>query len=964
MPKIPIESEATKIIKIYTGTNDYILYYKKMLRVNPYYLISRELAKYVIKNQHLNPTVMNKWVDIHPYSAYELQKYFKKDKAPEKIFVNKVLAVKPNESIHVWGKMFEEEVYYYSMFITTSAFTKVRQLPAIDWSKYKNRPPKKHQIESVEALIRNPKFILALDMGLGKSYASIIAAKELNFNRTLIVCPATLKLNWKKELMIAGEKEKDIAVVDGNDWKNAKWVIINYDILRNFHHMPQAGVKASDLPLTAIQIAKFDLVIADECFPYKTIVKTNIGDLPIGRIVEEHLNVKVLSYNEVNGNLEYKEIDRFIKKNNSIVLKLSLNNGLFIECTQSHKIYVHNKGYIEADKIKINDELFSLPERINKKTNTEREPILFPQMFRGKGRQTNYYTTQAPRFGGAMPVVQKRFPCQTAYGQRTAILQSKLFSKLENDPTRNTSQTTQHRNTRKNTPIKYYGFSKQPTAGDKYLKTNEEQQPYVKARSVSENAKIFTRGNFFISGRKWTNNTATAKIKKCAGLRMGNGTRNLHSVSGGAIPIATDIIQSRYREFEIKDCDRSRWAVAYKQEVEILGQKKNRSFKRVRVESVEVLESGSGQSNRKLFDGDTSVYNIEVRDTHNYFADDILVSNCHRLKDASSNRSKIFNNFVYNIPNRWLLTGTPITNKPIDYFNLLQICESPLADNWQRYVKTYCNGKRFTNRSTGKKYWVAGGHSNLDELRKYTQNLILRRMKTEVEDLPDKIIRPVYLPLTSTVMYDRYMNEYEDWLNDKIEKEEEIPPWEHLTRLIKIRQMLSLDKIDTTVELAMDFIEEGKKVVIFSCFTETLDYLMEKLGNIAVRLDGSMALINRQKSVDAFQNSPKIKAFCGNIIAGGVGITLTAGEVVIFNDLDWVPTNHVQAEDRVLRIGQKNNVSIFYPLFDETLDIIMFDALTNKKAVINEVMGDKEAAFSETMLKYVVERLKHQELGN
>jgi SWI/SNF-related matrix-associated actin-dependent regulator 1 of chromatin subfamily A len=599
MPKIPIESEATKIIRSYTGTNDYILYYKKMLRVNPYYLISRELAKYVIKNQNLNPTVMNKWVDIHPYSADELQKYFKKDKAPEKIFVNKVLAVKPNESIHVWGKMFEEENYYYSMFITTSAFTKVRHLPEIDWSKYNNRPPKKHQIPAIEKLVANPRFILADDMGLGKTLSAIVAAKEIGAKKILIVCPATLKLNWKKEIEYFEDK-KNVAIVDGNDWKNAKWVIVNYDILRNFHHMPQAGVKASDLPLTAIQIAQFDLVIADEA---------------------------------------------------------------------------------------------------------------------------------------------------------------------------------------------------------------------------------------------------------------------------------------------------------------------------------------------------------------------------HRLKDASSNRSKIFNNFVYNIPNRWLLTGTPITNKPIDYFNLLQICESPLADNWQRYVKTYCDGKRFTNRSTGKKYWVAGGHSNLDELRKYTQNLILRRMKTEVEDLPDKIIRPVYLPLTSTVMYDRYMNEYEDWLNDMIEREEEIPPWEHLTRLIKIRQMLSLDKIDTTVELAMDYIEEGKKVVIFSCFTETLDYLMEKLGNIAVRLDGSMSLINRQKSVDAFQNSPKIKAFCSNIIAGGVGITLTAGEVVIFNDLDWVPTNHVQAEDRVLRIGQKNNVNILYPLFDETLDIIMFDALTSKKAVINEVMGDNEAAFSETMLKYVVERLKHQELN-
>ena len=268
MVKIPIESTATKIIKSYRGTNDYILYYQKMLRINPYYLISHELAKYVIKNQNLSPTVMNKWVDIHPYCAEELKKYFKKEKVPDKIFVNKVLAVTPKESIHVWGKMFEDEKYYYSMFISTSAFTKFRHLPPIDWVKYKNRPPKKHQIPAVEQLVANPKFILADDMGLGKTLSAIVAAKEIGAKRILVVCPATLKLNWKKEISYF-ENPKDIVIVDGNDWKYAKWVIVNYDILRNFHHMPQRGVKASDLPMTPIQISHFDLVIADEAHRLK-----------------------------------------------------------------------------------------------------------------------------------------------------------------------------------------------------------------------------------------------------------------------------------------------------------------------------------------------------------------------------------------------------------------------------------------------------------------------------------------------------------------------------------------------------------------------------------------------------------------------------------------------------------------------------------------------------------------------
>jgi SWI/SNF-related matrix-associated actin-dependent regulator of chromatin subfamily A-like protein 1 len=595
MVKLPIESKAAQLLRSYSGTNNYILYYQKVIKANPSYAVTKTLAKYVIDNYHLVPTIVNKWVDIHPYSANQLKEFFQKDKAPTKIFIHKVLSLKPRESIHIWGKMFEEETYYYSMFISPSAFIKKRPLHEIDWSKYKHRPPKTWQIPAIETLIQHPKFILADDMGLGKSTSAIIAAKEIDAKRILIICPATAKLTWKREIS-AYYDPKLVSVVDGNDWKYNQWVIINYDILRNFHHMPQRGVSLSDLPMTAIQISHFDLVIIDEA---------------------------------------------------------------------------------------------------------------------------------------------------------------------------------------------------------------------------------------------------------------------------------------------------------------------------------------------------------------------------HKLKDATSQRSKIVNNFIYEIPNRWLLTGTPMPNHPIDYFNLLQICESPLADNWMTFVKKYCNAKQFKNRTTKKKYWVVNGHSNLGELHNYTKDIILRRMKTELPDLPDKIIKPIYLPLASTVMYDQYMKEYVDWLAEMEENGEQPPVWEHLTHLMKMRQMLSLDKIDITVELANDIIEEDKKVVIFTCFTETLDYLMERFGNVAVKLDGTMSPYQRQQSIDAFQKNPKIKVFVGNIIAAGINITLTAGEVAIFNDLDWVPANHVQAEDRILRIGQKNNVNIFYPIFDETLDVYMFTALANKKNVINTVLGDKDANFDETMAKYVIEKLKY-----
>jgi SWI/SNF-related matrix-associated actin-dependent regulator 1 of chromatin subfamily A len=101
-----------------------------------------------------------------------------------------------------------------------------------------------------------------------------------------------------------------------------------------------------------------------------------------------------------------------------------------------------------------------------------------------------------------------------------------------------------------------------------------------------------------------------------------------------------------------------------------------------------------------------------------------------------------------------------------------------------------------------------------------------------------------------------------------------------------------------------------------------------------------MSQSQRQFSVDQFQENEKIKVFVGNIKAAGTGITLTAGEAAIFNDLSFLPSDHAQAEDRSYRYGQKNNVLVYYPVFENTVEAIIYDILNNKKQVIATVMGD------------------------
>ena len=313
----------------------------------------------------------------------------------------------------------------------------------------------------------------------------------------------------------------------------------------------------------------------------------------------------------------------------------------------------------------------------------------------------------------------------------------------------------------------------------------------------------------------------------------------------------------------------------------------------------------------------------------------IIIDEAHYIQNGQAQRTKLVNSFVKNIKRLWLLTGTPMTSRPMNYFNLLQLIESPVAQNWMAYAIRYCQGYQF---NAGKrKVWNVTGASNLEELRDRTSRQVLRRLKTEVLDLPDKIISPVYLRLKSK-LYEGLMGEYYDWYENKTEESSSLTV--QFSKLMKVRQVIAEEKIKDTIELAENIIEQDKKVIIFTNFTDTLKKITEHFGKIAVSLDGSTSKPARQFAVDQFQENDKVKVFVGNLKAAGVGLTLTAAEAVIMNDLSFVPSDHSQAEDRAFRYGQKNNVSVYYPIFENSIEGAIYDILIKKKNIFETVMGD------------------------
>ena len=313
----------------------------------------------------------------------------------------------------------------------------------------------------------------------------------------------------------------------------------------------------------------------------------------------------------------------------------------------------------------------------------------------------------------------------------------------------------------------------------------------------------------------------------------------------------------------------------------------------------------------------------------------VILDEAHMVSNAQAQRTKIINNFVKDIKQVWLLTGTPMTSRPINYYNLLNIIESPVAQNWMAYAIRYCQGYQF--RAGNRKVWNVTGASNLEELRERTSKQILRRLKEEVLDLPEKIITPVYLR-TSSREYKDLMGEYYEWLKNK--KEESSSLTIQFSKLMKVRKVIANEKVKETIEFTQNIIDQGKKVIIFTNFTDTLQLIHNHFGKESVYLDGSCNKVQRQFAVDQFQDNEKIKVFVGNLKAAGVGLTLTSAEVVIMNDLSFVPAEHAQAEDRAYRYGQKNNVLVYYPIFENTIEGVIYDILNTKKKIIGTVMGD------------------------
>lgn len=328
----------------------------------------------------------------------------------------------------------------------------------------------------------------------------------------------------------------------------------------------------------------------------------------------------------------------------------------------------------------------------------------------------------------------------------------------------------------------------------------------------------------------------------------------------------------------------------------------------------------------------------------------------HYIKNGSSKRGKASAKLCQAVPTVYLLTGTPVSNRPIEYFNLLKAVKHPIANNYYSYAKRYCGA--FMQQMRGRQFLNVNGATNLIELHDKTKDVILRRTKSQVLNLPPKIRSIVRAEMskeyqaqyaTAWQNYYKFFRETvtpEDFetYDDYEKKVSNILMARHMIEIGKIQQITSLAKLDRIEADLLNIIEQGNRVIVFANYKETIAQLQARLTANKINfvtIDGSVAQEDRHAVVQAFQTNDEIKVFIGNMRTCREGITLTKASIVIFIDLDWDVTKHDQAEDRAHRIGQTGTVNVYYYAIKNTIDDRIIEVLTEKRIIIEQIIEGK-----------------------
>lgn len=304
----------------------------------------------------------------------------------------------------------------------------------------------------------------------------------------------------------------------------------------------------------------------------------------------------------------------------------------------------------------------------------------------------------------------------------------------------------------------------------------------------------------------------------------------------------------------------------------------------------------------------------------------IILDESHNIKNQKSKQTINATKLCEKAKHVLLMSGTPALSRPAELFPQLYILD-PKFTSFFTFTKRYCDGK---TTSFG---YTFTGSTNLDELNiLLRKKFMVRRTKEEVySELGGKNRQLVELKDIQMEKRDLdYMQNFSSKYHSaegKLQKQKEI--------LLQWYSETSKLKADAVCRYLENYLTTtNEKCLIFAHHRHVVTALTDSLLKNKIRfmcIEGSTKAINRNVNVESFQNDPEMRCAVLSIRACSAGITLTAASTVIFAELDWTPSNIIQAEARAHRIGQERQVTCIYLIAKGTADDIMWKMLQEKQ---------------------------------
>ena len=331
----------------------------------------------------------------------------------------------------------------------------------------------------------------------------------------------------------------------------------------------------------------------------------------------------------------------------------------------------------------------------------------------------------------------------------------------------------------------------------------------------------------------------------------------------------------------------------------------------------------------------------------------IAFDECHKAKNPTTQQGKGI--LKLQAETMIAMTGTPLMNNPMDLYIILK---------WLGYEKhAFYSFKKHYCVMGGFGGYEIVGYKNLDELQEQLDDIMLRRKKEEVLNLPEKTYIEEYVEMSPEQK--KIYNEVTNEIKDNIDQISIAP--NPLAELIRMRQATGFTgilsstvqesaKLDRMEELVEEAKENGKKVVIFSNWTQMTDVIYTRLttkGFRIAQITGETPDAQRQSIVENFQTG-RYDAIIGTSGAMGTGLTLTAGTVEIFLDEPWNMALKEQCVDRCHRIGQKDNLTIYTLMCKDTIDERIHEIVEQKGEMANAIVDGKVTMNNKELLNYLL----------